>query len=47
MTDFPSLLQPDRGGPARAIHLVDKGSFADWLKQQSAARINVMDSSVF
>ena len=38
MTDFASLLQPDRGGPAHAIHLVDKGSFADWLKTQPAAR---------
>ena len=29
MTDFTPLLQPDRGGPAHAIHLVDKNSFAD------------------
>ena len=34
MTDFASLLQPDRGGPAHAIHLVDKDSFADWAKGQ-------------
>ena len=27
MTDFASLLQPDRGGPAHAVHLVDKASF--------------------
>ena len=38
MTDFASLLQPDRGGPAHAVHLVDKDSFEPWLKQQSAAR---------
>ena len=38
MTDFASLLQPDRGGPAASIHLVDKDSFADWAKRQSAAR---------
>ena len=28
MTDFASLLRPDRGGPAHVIHLVDKASFA-------------------
>ena len=38
MTDFASLLQPDRGGPAHAIHLVDKGTFEAWQKQQPAAR---------
>ena len=38
MTDFASLLQPDRGGPAHAIHLVDKKSFEGWAKKQSAAR---------
>lgn len=38
MTDFAPLLQPDRGGPAHAVHLVDKNSFEPWLKQQSAAR---------
>ena len=38
MTDFASLLQPDRGGPAHAVHLVDKNSFEPWLKQQPAGR---------
>ncbi len=38
MTDFASLLQPDRGGPAHAVHLVDKNSYEPWLKQQPAAR---------
>ena len=38
MTDFSALLQPDRGGPAHAIHLVDKDSFEPWLKRQPAAR---------
>ncbi len=32
MTDFTSLLVADRGQKARAVHLVDKGSFAAWLK---------------
>ena len=38
MTDFASLLQPDRGGPAHAVHLVDKDNFEPWLKQQPAGR---------
>jgi leucyl aminopeptidase len=45
MTDFSSLLQPDRGGPAHPIHLVDKGSFADWLKRQSAARRALLEAA--
>ena len=47
MTDFASLLQPDRGGPANAIHLVDKGSFADWAKNQSAARRALLAAARF
>ena len=47
MTDFASLLQPDRGGPARAIHLVDKASFSDWAKKQSAARRAFLDAARF
>jgi leucyl aminopeptidase len=38
MTDFASLVQPDRGGPAHAIQLVDKDSFDGWLKAQPAPR---------
>ena len=38
MTDFAALLRPDRGGPARLIHLVDKDSFDGWLKAQPAPR---------
>jgi leucyl aminopeptidase len=47
VTDFASLLQPDRGGPAHAIHLVDKGSFADWAKNQSAARRALLAAARF
>jgi len=36
MTDFSSLLVPDRGQKARAIHLVDEGSFDAWLKKRPA-----------
>ena len=34
MTDLASLLQPDRGQAAIALHLTDKKSFDDWLKGQ-------------
>jgi leucyl aminopeptidase len=37
MTHFTTLLLPDRGEQARPIHLVDKASFADWLKTRPAA----------
>jgi leucyl aminopeptidase len=36
MTDFASLLVADRGQKARPIHLVDKDSFASWLKRRPA-----------
>ena len=36
MTDFASLLIADRGQKARAIHLVDKASFAAWAKKRPA-----------
>jgi leucyl aminopeptidase len=36
MTDFASLLVADRGQKARAIHIVDKDSFAGWAKSRSA-----------
>jgi len=47
MTDFTSMLQADRGGPAHPIHLVDKGGFADWLKKQNAARRELLEASRF
>lgn len=34
MTDFASLLATDRGQSARALTLVAKGAFADWLNAQ-------------
>jgi len=36
MTDFASLLAADRGQKARPIHLVDKQSFASWVKKRPA-----------
>jgi leucyl aminopeptidase len=47
MTDFTSLLQADRGGPAHSIHLVDKASFADWAKKQNAARRDLLEAMRF
>ena len=47
MTDFSPLLQPDRGGPAHPIHLVDKDSFADWAKKQSTARRELLEAVRF
>src|SRR5688572_16405249 len=32
MSKPTELIQPDRGQPATAIHLVDKGGFAAWAK---------------
>ena len=36
MTDFASLLVPDRGQAARLIHLVDKANFPEWVKGRPA-----------
>ena len=36
MTDFSSLLVPDRSHKARPIHIVDKESFSAWLKKRPA-----------
>ena len=36
MTDFDALLVAERGQKARPIHLVDKDSFAGWVKTRSA-----------
>ncbi len=34
MTDFVNLLQPDRGQPARTIHLVHPDRWSEWLNAQ-------------
>ena len=47
MTVFSDLLQPDRGGAAHLIHLVDKGSFADWAKKQSADLRTLLQATRF
>ena len=35
MTDFASLLQPDRGQPARTLHVVRPADYAAWLAGQT------------
>ncbi|MDQ3074080.1 MAG: leucyl aminopeptidase family protein [Pseudomonadota bacterium] len=47
MTDFASLLRPDRGETAHVIHLVDKASASDWLKRQSAPRRALLEALRF
>jgi leucyl aminopeptidase len=38
MTDFASLLSPDRGEAAHTIHVVDKDGFDAWARHQPPAR---------
>ena len=47
MTDFAALLIADRGQKARPIHLVDKDSFADWVKGRSAADRALLEAQRF
>jgi len=47
MTDFASLLVPDRGQKARSVHLVDKDSFAGWLKKRPAEDRSLIDAQRF
>jgi leucyl aminopeptidase len=47
MTDFASLLVPDRGQKARSVHLVDKDSFESWLKKRPADDRAVLAAQVF
>jgi leucyl aminopeptidase len=44
MTDFASLLQPDRGQPARDIEVVHPHTFAEWLKGQPARVRAILDA---
>ena len=47
MTDFASLLVADRGQKARPIHLVDKESFAAWLKKRPAEDRALLEAQRF
>ena len=47
MTDFAPLLVADRGQKAHAIHLVDKHSFAGWVKSRPAEDRALLDAHRF
>ncbi len=47
MTDFNALLVPDRGQTAHSIHLVDKVTIEDWLKDQPQPRRNFLHAQGF
>jgi leucyl aminopeptidase len=47
MTDFASLLVADRGQKAHPIHLVDKDSFADWVKKRPAEDRALLEANRF
>src|SRR3954453_11859950 len=47
MTDFAPLLTPNREQKARPIHLVDKDSFAGWLKGRPAEDRALIDAHRF
>ena len=47
MTDFASLIVADRGQQAYPIHLVDKGSFADWVKSRPAEDRALLEANRF
>jgi leucyl aminopeptidase len=47
MTDFASLLAADRGQKAVPIHLVDKSSFAAWVKRRPAEDRSLLEANRF
>ena len=47
MTDFASLLRPDRGEPACCIHLVDKAGAADWIGGQPGPQRAMLSAAGF
>lgn len=47
MTDRQALIQPDRGQPATALHLVDKANLADFLKGLNAGQRAALSAQKF
>jgi leucyl aminopeptidase len=47
MTDFAALLSPDRGEPARLLHLVDAAFLPEWLKSQAGTRRTLVEAARF
>lgn len=47
MTEVATLLQPDKGQPAVALHLVDKKGYDGWLKAQPARVRQAVSAQLF
>ena len=47
MTDFASMLNPDRGEAAHVIHVVDKDGFDAWARRQSPPRRALLEAMHF
>lgn len=47
MTDFASLLRPDRGEPAHPIHLIDTALLPEWLKAHAGQRRPLVEAARF
>jgi leucyl aminopeptidase len=47
MTDFASLLRPDKGEPARLLHLVDGELFAGWMRDKARNRRTLIEAARF
>jgi leucyl aminopeptidase len=47
MTDFAALLRPDRGEPARLLHLVDTALLPEWLKSHAGSRRQLVEAAQF
>jgi leucyl aminopeptidase len=47
MSEMADLLQPDRGGPAIALHLVDKSGFEAWLQGRPARIRSAVEANGF
>jgi leucyl aminopeptidase len=47
MTDYSTLLQPDKGQPAHSIEIVSKAGFEDWFKALPAATRALAEAAQF
>src|SRR5690349_6758185 len=47
MSKSPALIQPDRGQPAIAIHLVNKDGFAAWIQARTAGQRAALEAQKF
>ncbi|MEP7316670.1 MAG: leucyl aminopeptidase family protein, partial [Sphingomicrobium sp.] len=47
MSDMTNLLKPDRGEPARTIHVIDAKTYDDWAKGQPQARRDMLGAVKF